>query len=97
MPEQFISEPIKPVLGTFDTRRMVVGEPGLPREFIWRGTMYTITEVLRNWRTTGSCTHGSGEQYTRRHSYLVRTVPEATMTIYFDRQPPKGKLKAPRW
>ena len=34
MEEEFVSEPIKPVAGTFDTVGMARGEPGLPGRFI---------------------------------------------------------------
>ncbi|HOW36311.1 MAG TPA: DUF6504 family protein [Candidatus Omnitrophota bacterium] len=97
MPQEFISEAIKPVEGTFDTKRMAVGEPGLPREFIWRGTTYKIKEVLTVWKETGPCTHGSKEMYVRRHYYEVLTETGETMKIYFERQPPRGKPKSPRW
>ena len=47
MPERFISEAIKPITETADTSRMAIGEPGLPREFVWRGRTVTVTAVLR--------------------------------------------------
>jgi len=53
MSEQFISEAILPVVSTFDTSRMAVGEPGLAREFLWRGRTIEIVAVLRTWRETG--------------------------------------------
>ena len=37
MQDEFVSEAIKPVEGTFDTAGMVCGEPGLPGRFLWRG------------------------------------------------------------
>ncbi len=36
MEEEFVSEPIKLVAGTFDTVGMTRSEPGLPGRFIWR-------------------------------------------------------------
>jgi len=36
MSEQLISEALVPVVATSDTARMAIGEPGLPREFLWR-------------------------------------------------------------
>lgn len=36
MGERFVSEVISPVVSTCDTSRMAIGEPGLPREFLWR-------------------------------------------------------------
>ena len=43
--EQLISEPLTPVVTTSDTSRMATGEPGLPREFLWRGQTIRITAV----------------------------------------------------
>jgi len=97
MPSEFISEAIKPVTATFDTSRMKAGEPGLPREFVWRGQKYIVKDVVRSWRKTGPCSHGSGEMYVRRHFYEVVTDSGEKMTIYFDHNPLKGKPKAARW
>jgi phosphoribosylglycinamide formyltransferase-1 len=96
MPQRFVGEAIKPVAGTSDTARMAIGEPGLPREFVWRGRTVAVTAVLRVWRETGRCRHGSPEMYVRRHWYQVATVSDGTMKIYFDRQP-RGGRKKPRW
>lgn len=94
--ERFISEAIQPVIATCDTSRMAIGEPGLPREFIWRGQTIVITAVLRSWRDTGRCRHGSPEKYVRKHWYEVVTAANGTMKIYFDRQPRPGS-RADRW
>lgn len=96
MPEQFVSEPIEPVVATYDTGRMAGGEPGLPGEFLWRGQTFAIVDVLRAWRETGKCHHGSDEMYLRKHWYEVRTTSDAVMKIYFERQP-RGKRKTVRW
>ena len=55
MAEEFISEPIEPVEGTFDTAGMTRGEPGLPGRFIWRDKEYTVAEVLEKWKESGPC------------------------------------------
>jgi len=96
MNEKFISEAIKPVITTCDTSRMAIGEPGLPREFMWRDLTIEITDVLRTWRDTGKCRHGSGEMYVRKHWYEVVTACNGTMKIYFDRQPRRG-TRNDRW
>ena len=93
--ERFISEPIKPVVGTCDTMRMAIGEPGLPREFLWRGKIIKIKAVLRTWRETGRCRHGSTDMYVRKHWYEVITLANSIMKIYFDRQ--CRNRKAARW
>lgn len=96
MAERFVSEAVTPVLATCDTSRMAVGEPCLPREFVWRGQTVEVAAVLRSWRETGRCHHGSPELYARKHWYEVATVAHGTMKIYFDRQPRRGH-KEGRW
>ena len=97
MPEKFISEAIKPVMDTFDTKSMALGMPGLPKEFIWRGEKVTVTEnLLRTWRTTGACRHGSGEQYARRQWFEVKTARHGIMKIYFNRST-LGRTKEMGW
>jgi len=96
MHEQLISEALTPVVATSDTSRMATGEPGLPREFLWRGKTIRITSVLRTWRETGKCRHGSPELYVRKHWYEVVTSTNVIMKIYFDRQARTGR-KGARW
>ena len=96
MSEQFISEPIKPILETMDTARMAVGEPGLPKEFVWRKETVKVAKVLRHWRATGPCRNGSKEMYLRKHWYEVETASGTVMKIYFQK-PTKGKLNTAGW
>jgi phosphoribosylglycinamide formyltransferase-1 len=96
MPERFVSEVIRPVLATGDTSHMAIGEPGLPCEFVWRGRTIKIAAVLRTWRETGKCRHGSPELYVRKHWFEVATTSNSTMKIYFDRQP-RDRRKIDRW
>jgi len=96
MTEHFVSESIQPVTATHDTARMATGEPGLPQEFVWRGRTIKVATVLRTWRETGPCRHGSGERYVRKHWYEVATGPRETMKIYFERQP-RGPRRGERW
>lgn len=95
-PERLVSEAIKPVVATCDTARMATGEPGLPEEFVWRGQTIKIVAVLRTWRETGKCRHGSSERYVRKHWFEVDTISFGSMKIYFDRQP-RGERKGGRW
>jgi hypothetical protein len=98
MPASFISETIVPVKGTFDARGMAQGEPGLPQKFRWREKEFLVAEVLEQGKEYGSCRHGSGERYVRRHSYRLRTGDGAVMNVYFQRSAGKGKLIArARW
>lgn len=96
MRERFVDEAITPVAATFDTSHMALGEPGLPREFLWRGRIIEVAAVLRTWRETGKCRHGSAELYVRKHWFEVATAAGGTMKIYFERQPRRGQ-KAARW
>jgi phosphoribosylglycinamide formyltransferase-1 len=97
MTEHLISEAIKPLTETSDTLRMAIGEPGLPRKFVWRGRTVTIAAVLRIWREAGKCRQGSPEKYVRKHWYEVATASDGTMKLYFERQPRGGRKKARWW
>ncbi len=94
--KEFVCEAMIPVAGTFDSSAMVAGEPGLPARFQWRGSEYEIARVLSAWKTTGPCTHGSGERYVRRHWYRIETTDGSTMELYFDRRP-RVRQKLQRW
>lgn len=96
-PPRFIGEAIRPDPATFDTGRMAAGEPGLPRRFVWRDQTLEVTAVLRSWRVTGPCRHGSGERYVRRHCYEVRLSTGAAATLCFERQPRQPRTRAQRW
>jgi hypothetical protein len=61
--KRFVGEAIRPETTTFDTSKMVAGEPGLPAVFHWRRRTLRIAGVSRTWRETGPCDHGSGEAY----------------------------------
>lgn len=96
--ERFISKPVQPLLE--EENASIAGEPGeplLPRRFQWNGQTHQIDAVLDRWKTYGACRHGSGEQYLRRHWFRIRTAGGLTMTLYFDRQPPRHGKKRQRW
>ena len=95
--EQFVSEPIKPVEGTFDPAGMVRGEPGLPRRFAWRGTEYAVSDVLEVWKEDGPCRSGSPERYLRKHWFRFATEQGLEMTLYFERQPRSKRQGKARW
>ena len=97
MKKHFIGEPIQPVAGTMDTRRMARGEPGLPRKFIWRGEEREVAEVLEQWKETSSCKSGSDEQYVRKHWFRIRTTDGGEMKVYFERQARSGRERKVRW
>jgi hypothetical protein len=97
MPEQFISAAIQPIAGTFDAARMSAGGPGLPRQFRWGTQTIQIAQVLKSWRETGPCHHGSGEMYVRKHWFEVLTDAGDTMKIYFQRQTRSQNNKRRWW
>ena len=97
MDEQFVGDPIKPVVETFDAARMTRGEPGLPGKFVWRGEEYTVAETLETWKQTGPCRHGSRERYVRKHFYRVRTTSGHEMVVYFERQKRASGKTGARW
>lgn len=97
MSEEFISEPIEPVAGTFDTAAMTRGEPGLPERFKWRDEEYAVADVLEAWKETGPCRGGGPEKYLRKHWYKIRTDSGLEMTLYFERQARSKRQDKIRW
>ena len=97
MPDQFICEPIKPVIGTMDTRPMTRGEPGLPKKFIWRGEEYMVADVLETWKETSPCRSGSPERYVRKHWFRIRTSDGREMKLTFERQSRSSQQSKTRW
>ena len=94
--QQFVSESIKPVVATANTSAMAAGGPGLPQEFVWRGQTLVVVRVLRTWRETGPCRHGSPESYVRKHWFEFETTSGQTATVYFERQS-RGRRRTQRW
>ena len=97
MKDEFVSEPIKPVEGTFDTGGMTRGEPGLPDRFIWRDKEYVVAEVLQKWKESGPCKSGGPEMYLRKHWFKIRCTDGSEMTLYFERQPRTKAQSKARW
>jgi hypothetical protein len=96
MTPRFVSEPIKPVIGTINARAMSSGGPGLPEAFIWRGRDLGIATVLRTWTETGPCRNGSTESYVRKHWFEVETTTHQKVKLYFERQA-RGANRTKRW
>jgi hypothetical protein len=97
MTSSFVSEPIVPVRGTFDTAAMSRGEPGLPGKFRWRKKEFTVAQELERWRDHGDCRNGSGERYVRRHGFRVRTGDGFILRLYFQRTTGRGPSPKARW
>ena len=93
--DTFVGEPITPAPEAMEAS--APGEPALPRRFVWRGAEHTIAEVVRKWKDTGPCRHGSGERYVRKHWYEIRTADGREMKIYFERRARRGHIGEARW
>jgi hypothetical protein len=84
--DTFVGEPIAPEGGSFSASAMAQGKPGLPGALVWKGRRFAVLEVLEEWKESGPCHHGSGEQYVRKHWFRIRTTDNLEMRIYFERQ-----------
>jgi len=92
--DEFVSEPMTPEAGSFDTAAMSRGEPGLPKRFIWRKQRYELADLIRTWKTS---TRERGEMYLRRHWFEIRTKDGRRMTLYCERQTKNLKKPKQRW
>ncbi|MBN1347302.1 MAG: cytoplasmic protein [Phycisphaerae bacterium] len=97
MAQEFVSEPITPVVATADAGGMTRGEPGLPGRFRWRHREFAVSEVLKVWKEDGPCRSGGNEKYLRKHWYTIRVDDGSEMTIYFDRQARSASQAKRRW
>ena len=95
--EEFMSESITPVAGTFDTKTMARGEPGLPTRFVWRHVEYTVAQIIGKWKETSPCRSGGKEKYVRKHWYKIKTTNDRIMQIYFERKPLSKRKSKIRW
>ena len=92
--EQFVSEAVEPLAGTFDPAAMSRGEPGLPARFRWRGAENRVARIEQTWKTS---TPDRGEMYLRRHWFRVRCASGETMTLYCERQSKNHRRPKARW
>ena len=98
MTERFISERIEPDPDSMDLADTPVGEPPLPRRFLWRGDAYAVEKVIERWKETGpDTTHGSKQHYLRKHWFRVRTTSGHEMKLYFERQAKSKAQRTTRW
>lgn len=91
---EFVSEPIRPEPGTFDTTAMSRAEPGLPGRFTWREAPYEVAQVLATWKTSSL---NMGELYLRRHWFKIETTTGEVMTLYCERQARSTAARKARW
>ena len=97
MAGELISEPITPAPGSSRAAGAITGAPAFPACFVWRDREYELARVLRTWKDTGPCKHGSDERYVRKHLFEVLTTTGERMNIYFERQPRSSRQAAKRW
>lgn len=94
--ERLVSEALKPAGDGFDTSTMALGEPGLPKAFLWRKETLAIAQTLEAWKETGLCKSGK-EQYTRKHWYTLKTTCGKTIKVYFERKARSSRQAKLRW
>jgi hypothetical protein len=90
----FVSEPIQPAGGAFDTVAMGRGEPGLPAAFTWRAEKVNVDRRVRSWKESA---RSMGELYLRRHYYELRMLDGSTWVVYFTRQAGSRATARVRW
>jgi hypothetical protein len=96
--DEFVSEPIQPLPGTFRAAAMATGIPGLPDGFAWRDATFHIVEQLECWKQSGSERgRADGERYLRRHYWRLRMSDDSTWTVYFLRNVAPGSSRRTRW
>lgn len=95
---EFVSEPITPRRGTFDTAAMARGEPGLPTGFEWRSQWFDVVECLERAKQSGpEIGRLDGERYLRRHTYRLRMSDGSIWSVYFIRHTPRSGSRTRRW
>ena len=92
--EEFISEAVDPKPGSFDASAMSRGEPGLPKEFTWRGQPFLVARLIETWKTSSP---DRGEMYLRRHWFRIQTTTGKQMVLYCQRQTKNAKRPKARW
>ncbi|MCZ6836632.1 MAG: DUF6504 family protein [Planctomycetota bacterium] len=93
--EEFISEPITPEPGSFDTTLMAIGLASLPGAFTWRDQRFEIVECLEHVKQTSN--EGGtavGDRYLRRQSFTVRLDSGQIARIYVERQARSGTSRS---
>ena len=96
--DEFISEPLTPLPGGFDTSSMARGEPGLPAGFTWHGERFDIVQRLEAWKQSSPEGGRRGaEVYLRRHYYQLLMSDGWVWTVYFTRQARAGGSPRRRW
>lgn len=93
---EFVSEPIRPLSGTFEAVVMAQGSPGLPEGFVRKGQTVIIGRSLGAWKQARP-EPGSGELYVRRHYYRLRMDDGTTWVVYCLRGSTRPGSGGQRW
>ena len=106
--QRFIGEPIGVV---FNRESEFEKKPDCPMEFVWRGVVYRVTDILREWKNyerRGRMARNMSPEHaaaaTRRGSwgvgrfyFRIRTDTGQMFEIYYDRAPGSGAERAGSW
>lgn len=98
--DEFISEPITPVPGSFSPDLMTQGLAALPGAFVWRERRYEIVRCLEHVKQSSPERHAAGnEVYLRRQQFVVELETGQIATIYVERQggSPSRQSAKKRW
>ena len=87
----FVSKPLVPQGGSYDTDVMSRGEPSLPPAFAFGDELIEIAGVRTTWRSTKT---DRGDMYLKRHWFECACRDGRIATIYFDRG---ARRNQPRW
>lgn len=89
----FVSEPITPEPGCFDTALMRHGLASVPGAFTWRGRRYVVCEVLSHVKVSSGSAAG-GQSYLRRQEFIVRLDCGSYARLYVERQARRGASRS---
>jgi hypothetical protein len=101
---RFIGEPIE---AEFDQPPEIEKKPGLPDNFVWRDSTFTVAETLSEWHDFGrrdrmarnmrpshaAAAARKGSWGVGRDYYRILTDCGRTFEIYFDRSPTSSNRK----
>lgn len=74
-----------------------IGEPGVPRRFVWRGQEHEVDGVIERWKELSGCRSGADERYVRKHWYHLHMTDGSEVKIYFERQARSKRERKARW
>lgn len=94
-PERLVSQPIRPVDPGDALIAWTVGEPLLPKAFLWQQATIRLEQCLEKWKESAAAE--GGERYVRKHWYRVRLADGRVAKLYCLRRPDHRRKAALRW